>query len=312
MTRLARLHVPGGLYYIVLKGNGDDAIFRDEQDYGEFSRLVAKSLRRNRCRIHAFCWLENRALMAIQIENVATGRFVQHVTGRYAKYLHDKLRRTGHLFAHHHRALLVQRPRYLLHLVRYIHRAPIRARLAASPGEYAWSGDRAYLDLERIPWLTTNATKEMLTRARRPGSMSYLDWVDQEDDPVVAQMFENGHRDEHRAAGDDVFIASISERVEQPREEGGLDEIVTSVVREQGVSMDSVFSPSRRRRLVLVRAVIAWRATRGGVATLAEVGAHLGRDPSTLWTAMDRYQRIRPELFPGSEWSDSGSTGHDD
>jgi chromosomal replication initiation ATPase DnaA len=77
--------------------------------------------------------------------------------------------------------------------------------------------------------------------------------------------------------GDDAFIAGLSAPVEPPRQEEGLDEIIIKVAREEGVSLNSIHSSSRRRRHVLVRAMIAWRATQSGVATLAEVAARLGR-----------------------------------
>lgn len=298
MTRPARLHVPAGLYYIVLRGNGGEAIFRDVEDYREFGALVAKSLRRNRCRLHAFCWLENRVLMATQIADVRVGRFVQYVTGQHAKHLHSKLKRTGHLFEHHHRALLVQRSHYLLHLVRYIHRAPVREGLVAEPSDYAWSGDRTYQGKERVPWLTTHIAKEMLTHSGRSGLISYRDWVSQDDDPAVAGLLEHGSKDESRVLGDDAFIAAVSDRVELPRPDGMLDEIITSVAQAQGVLLRSVLSPSRRRQHVLARALITWKATQSGVATLTEVAARLGRDPSTLWTAIERYRTLHPELFP--------------
>jgi hypothetical protein len=66
------------------------------------------------------------------------------------------------------------------------------------------------------------------------------------------------------------------------------------------VRRDEVLSPSRRRELALARALITWRATRAGVATLSEVARRLGRDPSTLFVGMERYRTLRPDLFGGA------------
>ncbi|RDS85063.1 hypothetical protein DWU98_03765 [Dyella monticola] len=297
MTRLARLHVPRGLYYVALKGNGGNAIVNDVEDYSELGLCAATSLRRNRCHMHAFCWLENRALLAVEITDVRIGRFVQHLAGQYAKYLHGKQKRTGHLFEHHHHALLVQRSPYLLHLVRYIHRAPVRAGLVASPGDYAWSGERGYLHEERIPWLSTHVTVEMLTHARGSGPIKYRDWTADEDDPEIAWLFEHGSKEEPRAVGDDVFIAAAKGYTGPMRPQMVLDDIIACVVRRQGVSLRLVLSRSRRREHVLARALITWKAMQNGIATLTEIAERLGRDPSTLWTAMERYRLSRPELF---------------
>jgi REP element-mobilizing transposase RayT len=297
MARPTRLHVAHGLYYIGLKGNGGDAIFRDAEDYEAFSVFAAASLRRNRCHMHAFCWLENSVLMAVEITDVQVGRFVQHLAGQYARYLHGEQKRTGHVFEHHHHALLVQRSHYLLHLVRYIHRAPVRAGLVALPGDYAWSGEGGYLHEERFPWLTTHVTLEMLAHVRTSGSITYRDWTSREDEPEMARQFEHGRKDEPRAIGDDAFMAAVIGKAAPVRPEMMLDEVIACVARHQGVALRSVLSRSRKRQYVLVRALITWKATQNGVATLTEVAARLGRDPSTLWTAMERYRTSRPELF---------------
>lgn len=111
----------------------------------------------------------------------------------------------------------------------------MRAGLVRASHEHAWSGDRAYRDLVRLPWLTTHVTREMLTHVSRAGPVSYGDWVSQADDPVVARLFEHGHRDEPRAAGDDAFIDALAERVESPRRRMGLEEIIVQVVRSRRV-----------------------------------------------------------------------------
>lgn len=298
MSRLKRLHVPGGVYYVVVRGNGGERIFEEGADYEAFSALVSQSLRRNRCHMHAFCWLDNRILMAAQIADVRIGRFVQHVTAQYAKYLHGKQKRTGHLFAQHHRALLVQRSRYLLDLIRYIHLAPVREGQVSDASDYAWSGDRAYRGHERIAWLTTHVAHDMLAHAGHRGAIGYRDWIARGDDPEIAKLFEAGMKHEPRAVGDDGFIAQVAGFRDLPRPEGALDDLIANVARSQGVSLRSVLSSSRRHPHVLARAMITWQATQRGLATLTEIAARLHRDPSTLWTAVERYRAVHPELFP--------------
>lgn len=302
MRRLSRLHVPSGLYYVALSGTGGEAIFHESRDFVEFDALVARSLRRYRCRLHAFCWLEERVLMAIQVSDVPVWRFVQHVSSRYSKYLHGRLNLTGHLFEHYRRALLVQRSRYLLPLVRHIHRAPVRDGLVSESKDYPRSGDRAYRDLERVPWLTTHVANEMLRHAGHPGLVSYSDWMSQDDGPF-AELFDHPSA---RALGDDGFLATIAVRVRPPRTEGSLDQISARVARVHGVPLASILSRSQRHQHVLVRAVIAWEATQSGVASLKEVAEHFSRDPSTLWSAIERYRTLLPELFPEHPLAEDG------
>jgi putative transposase len=290
------------MYYVTLRGNGGQRIFYATEHFSEFNLQVARSLRRYRCRLHAFCWTERRVMMAVQIDDLPVWRFVQHLTSRYAKYLHSKLGRTGHLFDHHHRAVVVQRSRYLLQLVRHIHRAPVRERIVAEPQDYEWSGDRAYRDIERVPWLTTHVVREQLIHADHPGAVSYGDWVSRGDDEV-SELFE---RPNVRAIGDDTFLVALADRRDPGRAEDLLDQIIARTTRAHGVSLASILSRSRRRRHVLVRAVVAWEATQSGAATLKDVAMRFGRDPSTLWSAIERYRVEHPELFPERGWAGSG------
>lgn len=179
-----------------------------------------------------------------------------------------------------------------------MHLAPVRAELATDPADYPWSGHRAYLEEERIRWLTTYVAQEMLGSAGHPGAISYRAWMARAEDPEFARLLKVGGRREPRAVGDDAFLARVTGRIEPPRPDRTLEEIIEDTARGQGVSLRSVLSPSRRRKHVLTRAMIAWQATQGGVATLAEVAARLGRDPSSLWTAVERHRALRPELFP--------------
>jgi chromosomal replication initiation ATPase DnaA len=100
-------------------------------------------------------------------------------------------------------------------------------------------------------------------------------------------LFEHGRKDEPRVVGDDAFTAAVTGRAAPVQSQVVLDDIIACVVRKQGVSLRSVLSRSRGQEHVLARALIAWKATQNGFATLAEVAARLGRDPSTLWTAME-------------------------
>ena len=76
-----------------------------------------------------------------------------------------------------------------------------------------------------------------------------------------------------------------------------LDRLIESVAARLNVRRDELQSRSRRRVLSLGRAVIAWHATRASIATLSEVARHLGRHPSTLSIAIERYRLRRPDLF---------------
>jgi putative transposase len=57
MPRLPRLHVLGGCYHAILRGNHREALFSTASDRQVLNEIVAEALDRHGARIHAFCWM---------------------------------------------------------------------------------------------------------------------------------------------------------------------------------------------------------------------------------------------------------------
>ena len=107
MARLPRLHVPGGVYSIVLRGNRGQPIFQSDEDRLAFGRFVGKSLARHGTRVFAYCWMETRVNLAVQVEEEPVEGFVRGVAGPYARRVHRQAGIGGTLFAPRYLSVLV-------------------------------------------------------------------------------------------------------------------------------------------------------------------------------------------------------------
>ncbi len=67
MARKPRLHIPGGLYHVMLRGNSGDNIFFDDEDRFHFYLLLQEGVARFGHRIHGFCLMSNHVHLAIQV-----------------------------------------------------------------------------------------------------------------------------------------------------------------------------------------------------------------------------------------------------
>lgn len=65
MARNPRIHIPGGFYHVLLRGNGGQRIFFDEEDYDRFHLLIQEGVERYGYRVHGFCCMSNHLHMAI-------------------------------------------------------------------------------------------------------------------------------------------------------------------------------------------------------------------------------------------------------
>jgi hypothetical protein len=66
----------------------------------------------------------------------------------YSKYFNERHKRVGHLFQNRYKSPIVDKDKYFLDVVKYIHLNPLRAgivRSVAELGEYSWTGHRKIL-----------------------------------------------------------------------------------------------------------------------------------------------------------------------
>ena len=97
-----------------------------------------------------------------------------------------------------------------------------------------------------------------------------------------------------------AFFGWLRRRSTRPQAAATIDQVILAVARKMNVDPKRVLSASRERRLTLSRALIGWHVTKNRIATLSEVSRRLGRDPSSVYTAYQRYRAWRPQLFRDS------------
>jgi putative transposase len=306
MSRRSRLHVPGGVYYVVQRSNARQPIFADAADYAVFERLLATMLARCRARVHAFCWEVDAIHLTLQVTDMPVGRLMQRLSSQYARRVHRRQGNGGHLFQQRYHSLLIDPDVWLLKLIRFLHLIPVRSGAVADPNDYALSSQRAYLGMTQIPWLTTGVALRMLAQRPEQARYAFRRMMFETPEMDEGAHFERGCDDDPRVLGDRQFMADIPRHMRVYRSSYSLDQVIDTVSSTLGVERSEVLSRSRQRRLSLARALITWYATERGVATLAEVARRLERDPSTLFVGVERYRTLRPELFNLTALPDNG------
>jgi putative transposase len=277
MPRKPRLHVPGGLYHAILRGNHRQVIFQDEGDHLTFEDILATALSRYAAGLHAYCWMPNHVHLAVQVGEAPLGRLMQLLASRYARRKQREIPTTGHLFERRYRAKLVQTDRYLLALVRYIHLNPVRAGLTADPAAYRWSSHRAYMGLAPTGRLLVEPALDLLAGSRVVAAGAYLKYMGEDPSPDELVHIHPSMHPPRREG-----VAQPLPTGEPEATSRDLEAIVLEVAGEFGVADAAIRSDRRLHVLVRARTEIARRALREGVATLSQVATRLGRSPSTL------------------------------
>jgi len=282
MPRQRRLHVCGGLYHAVLRGNHRQPIFGDRDDYLRFEAILAEALDRYGVVLIAYCWMPNHVHLAVRVADAPLGGMMRVLASRYARRLQRAVPTTGHLFERRYRARLVDSDRYLLALVRYIHLNPVRARMVADPRDYAWSSHRAYLGGSCPAWLCIDSVLGRFGTPVEAARAAYGRYLGEVPDATEQEQISVAAR--RGASGQSTSLSSTSTPIAgchagRPRT---LDAITAEVAIDYGVTVEDLTSRLRLRPLVRARTEIARRALREGAASLSDVARHLGRSASTL------------------------------
>lgn len=296
MSRPLRVHVSGGIYYLIQRGGAGHAIFSGPDDYAFFEQLLPMALRRSRATAFAYCWTPEAVHLVVRVGEAPVGRMMQGLTSRYARQMHRRNGESGHFFRTRYQATLIDSDAYLWKLIHYVHHIPVLTGLALHADEYGHSSHRAYLGATETPWLNTNAALAMLEPEEDPDE-AYRALMSQPPAQHDLDLFHNGGASASRIIGGPEFLANLPRHARKYRSKISLEQIICAVTQALGVERDHVMSSSRRRDLALARALIAWFAIERRVATLTEVARRLNRDPSTLSVAISRYSVSRSDLF---------------
>ncbi len=292
MPRPPRLHVSGGVYHVILRGNHREPIFDQPADRDMLDALVAETLARYGARAHAFCWMSNHLHLALQVADAPLGPIVRRIAGVYARRIQQRRPTTGHLFERRYRSVLVDADTHLLRLVRYIHLNPLRAGLVAEPADYPWSGHRAYLGLASVPWLTIDFTLRLLGTNRNSARRAYARLISAGGDPDDSAQFSRGMSGDTRVLGDDGFLARVTATRKRAPHTGPsrptLEELIAAAAKEAGCTVEALASTSKARAVAEARCHVAERALAAGVASISEVARRLNRSHSSLIEALQR------------------------
>jgi len=291
MARKPRLHYIGAVYHVMVRGNGGQNIFTDDEDRCRFYLLLQEGVEKFGHRIHAFCLMNNHVHLAIQVGEKSLSRIMQHLCFRYTQWVNSRQKRVGHLFQGRYKAIVVDADVYLTELVRYIHLNPERAKLVKDPEKYCWSGHRAYMGQETLPWLTTEWVLSQFGRRLKTARARYGEFVH------IGRK--EGHRQEFhegtsggRILGDDSFVERAYEKSELREEKSEtLDEIIERVGKEYGLTEAEMSARGRQRHPAEARGMIAYLVREATGLSMTELARRMKRDVSTLSLAADKIMR---------------------
>ncbi len=190
MARPLRIEYKGAFYHVMNRGNARQNIFKHPRDYEAFIKVLIESIKLWDIKIHAFALLPNHYHMLIETPLGNLSRAMRHINGVYTQRFNRQYNRDGHVFRGRYKSILVEEEAYLLELLRYIHRNPIKAGLSRYPEKYKWSSHKDYLGSEERQWLSTHYILSYFGKRRNRSRLRLHEFVMNEVPEVIEKKLD--------------------------------------------------------------------------------------------------------------------------
>jgi len=178
MSRPLRIEYEDAWYHVMNRGRRNENIFADKKDYEILVELLKESIDMWGVNISAYCLMPNHYHMLIQTLLANISRTMRHINGVYTQRYNKKHGDDGQLFRGRYKSILVDGNSYLLQLVRYIHRNPIKAGIVDSMSRYKWSSHKAYLSsAEQWDWLNKDIIYKFLSKNKKEWIKKYRKFI---------------------------------------------------------------------------------------------------------------------------------------
>ena len=145
--------------------------------------------------------------LLVESGSAPLGKFMQGLQQSYTQYFNRSYRKAGHLFQGRYKAIICDKDKYLVALLRYIRLKPVRAWLARRSQGYVHSAHRSDLMSGTAKIIDTGPSLELLG-----GTKAY--------ERFVLEGMNEKHNEEYYAVGDQRFLGEEGFGEEISREAG--------------------------------------------------------------------------------------------
>jgi len=284
MSRPLRIQYPDAWYHVMNRGRRGESVFLDKNDYAMFVELLKEVVDMYKVRVAAYCLIANHYHLLIQTPGGDLARCMRHLNGIYTQRFNRAHHCDGQLFRGRYKSILVDGDSYLLELVRYIHRNPLKAGLAKKLSDYQWSSHKGYLsNAKKWNWLYKSFILSLFDRERREGRITYKRFISMESPEEINRIFSQSKFPS--VLGSESFVEKVKDKFfhkkrhdeipESRRLAPDAEKIKKVICRAYGIEESSLLS-SRRGVLNEPRNVAIFLVRRLRGEKLEEIGRQFG------------------------------------
>lgn len=256
----------------MVRGNNGEKVFADEVCKSNYLSILSHYKTKLDFKLYAFCIMDNHAHLLIEVGDALLSGIMQRIQQVYTQWFNRKYNRTGHVFQQRYKALLCNKDKYLLQLIKYIHNNPVKANLEGRI-RYKWSSHNSYIGLEKYSFVDTTEVLSIFSTDRNRAVGQYFQFMNEADEkeaPIEDFQEQN--------AG----IQAAERKNAEAEKKLSIDEIIEKVCRYENIDKSEIIKRSRIQRISDIRKAIVLLSERYCSASNLVIAQKLNLPPSMI------------------------------
>ncbi|WP_051273144.1 transposase [Desulfotruncus alcoholivorax] len=243
MARKPRIHFPGALYHVMVRGNNGEKVLLDDIHKRKYFDVLARYKEKLGFKLYAYCIMDNHAHFLIEVQDISLSQIMQRIQQVYTQWFNRKYSRTGHVFQQRYKALLCDKDSYLLQLIRYIHNNPVKANLNGGI-EYKWSSHAYYVGKEKGDFIDMSEVLSIFSANSREALKQYLRFMNQKPEKIIYKNFE------------ELQPKMQAVKNKEAKKKISIDEIMETICINENVNIDELTRRTKIQRISDIRKAI--------------------------------------------------------
>lgn len=279
----------GAVYHVYHRGNNSEFIFQNNKHKAFFLKELKEYHKKFSYELLAYAIMDNHYHMIVRTSETSISDIMFNVNNVMSKFLNRELKRTGHVFEGRYNCKLIESDSYLIWLLRYIHRNPIRANVCNDLNQYRWSSHYFYKNAISTEFVNTYFLLSMFSEDKKIALKSYLRLMDmQGNDQDSESDFVLIESSIGLKAG--MTITIPTEATNKLPERESLESIFTSIFITQEFQ-NLIKSKSKNRKLTPLKLHFINQSLLNKYS-LKEISQYLNTDESSISKLLSRHKNI--------------------
>ena len=150
-------------YHIYNRAIAGNLLFRENRNYQFFLSKIERYILPD-AELIAYCLMPNHYhfILKLKIDNISTA--MQRMALSYVKSYNIVYQQSGHLFQAPYQRIHITNLNYLLHLSRYIHLNPVKARIVQKAENWEYSSYLEYIGLREAEYINTEVILDLINQ----------------------------------------------------------------------------------------------------------------------------------------------------